>query len=429
MQRQPLSRRSKEYILKLNIDADARLLKETLNIQGAAIDYFRASSKVLQEGVKAGLTLYQIAVLCCRNDNMGEIPSNLEGMNDIAKELSIVAADNGRWHHATASKAIADQLSPFAIKTNPQKGSESVSPFTSESRFVKSASTENVSSLAFIEKGQDMPSMVQSSASDGSSDVGDVAMEREECEEWAAGIIADISTDRRQSVPAERRDTHTASPPPTGDDAVEADSDSRLSSSPRGFWMTRPGDNDFDDKSITWSPASSPIALVDVPANIGMSIGMAIGLGAGTYADRQHLLPNTPQPRASLDSTPFLLPPATIDISSVKKDQHHQLFMQQESSLPNTKTRTPQSNAFGKKAAAAIPPFPRKMGVSEGGGGRMSRSQSYCSFRSASNASGSANNRLLSNKGQNQTYFLKFLDLVIAREISVAARTADDGRR
>jgi hypothetical protein len=71
---QPLSEKSKNYVLKLDIDADINILKEKLNICQEAVDYFRSSSKLLQEGVKAGLTLYDIAIMCCRNDDLGEIP-------------------------------------------------------------------------------------------------------------------------------------------------------------------------------------------------------------------------------------------------------------------------------------------------------------------------------------------------------------------
>jgi hypothetical protein len=71
---QPLSEKAKNYVLKLDIDADINILKEKLNICQEAVDYFRSSSKLLQEGVKAGLTLYDIAIMCCRNDDLGEIP-------------------------------------------------------------------------------------------------------------------------------------------------------------------------------------------------------------------------------------------------------------------------------------------------------------------------------------------------------------------
>ncbi len=109
---QPLSEKAKNYVLKLDIDADINILKEKLNICQEAVDYFRSSSKLLQEGVKAGLTLYDIAIMCCRNDDLGEIPSKLEILSNMAAELATTAVENGRWHHTAAVNAIAEQLSP-----------------------------------------------------------------------------------------------------------------------------------------------------------------------------------------------------------------------------------------------------------------------------------------------------------------------------
>merc|ERR1719330_2216960 len=65
--KQPLSKRSKKFIQSLDIEADVKMLRERLRLPLKALDYFRASSKILQEGVKAGLTLYDIAIICCRN--------------------------------------------------------------------------------------------------------------------------------------------------------------------------------------------------------------------------------------------------------------------------------------------------------------------------------------------------------------------------
>ena len=69
--KEPLSAKMKKYVLGLDIEKDAIMLKERLDIPKGALDYFRASSKILIQGVKAGLTLYEIAILCCRNDDAG----------------------------------------------------------------------------------------------------------------------------------------------------------------------------------------------------------------------------------------------------------------------------------------------------------------------------------------------------------------------
>jgi len=48
------------------------MLQESLQIGTEALDFFRASNKILQAGVKAGLSLYDIATLCCRYDDAGK---------------------------------------------------------------------------------------------------------------------------------------------------------------------------------------------------------------------------------------------------------------------------------------------------------------------------------------------------------------------
>lgn len=69
--KEPLSQSMKDYVLNLDIEKDVHMLREKLDIPKGALDYFRASSTLLQQGVKVGLTLYEIAVLCCRNDDAG----------------------------------------------------------------------------------------------------------------------------------------------------------------------------------------------------------------------------------------------------------------------------------------------------------------------------------------------------------------------
>ena len=60
--------------------------------------------------MKANLCLYDIAMLCCRTDFEGEVPSRLEILIQRASELSVKAVENGRWHHTQASGAIVDSL-------------------------------------------------------------------------------------------------------------------------------------------------------------------------------------------------------------------------------------------------------------------------------------------------------------------------------
>ena len=71
--KQPLSKKSRDYVLKLNIEADVRMLQERLNMQNDVLDYYRSSCQVLKAGVRAGLSLYDIcSAILCRNDPGGE---------------------------------------------------------------------------------------------------------------------------------------------------------------------------------------------------------------------------------------------------------------------------------------------------------------------------------------------------------------------
>jgi len=249
--KQPISEKTKKYILSLDIEKDARVLKERLNISREALDYFCASSSILKAGVRAGLTLYDIAVMCCRNDNMGEIPSKLEMLFSMAAELAGSAIENGRWHHAAASRALEEQLKPNSKNLFNQ------SPGKMTQRAVSSMNLSNythelAASITGSAKSKDVvPGMIQSSASDSSSDNGEG--EREDCEEWAANLIADVSLD--QSIAALNTKTRSGS----------IESDSSNESEAEGFWHTGTNPNESpessvasDDDSFSWSPTNSP---------------------------------------------------------------------------------------------------------------------------------------------------------------------------
>merc|ERR1712194_767859 len=84
--KKPVSKKTREYILSLDIEDDAHTLKERFNISEEALDLFRASNKILRTGIEMGLTLYDIATMCCRNDNAGELKSNLEKITSQAAD-------------------------------------------------------------------------------------------------------------------------------------------------------------------------------------------------------------------------------------------------------------------------------------------------------------------------------------------------------
>jgi len=400
--KEPLSEKSRDYILKLDIDADVDILREKLNICQEAIDYFRASSKLLQEGVKGGLSLYDIATMCCRNDNLGEIPSKLEILSNMAIELATTAVENGRWHHSAAVKAIAEQLSPVA------GGSlllNAVGELPIESRFIKSASSANFScftsdlagELAQAEFKAEVPGMANSSASDESSDVGDAVTEQEEREEWAAAVIADVSMDQSISVIQLQQRRRSRSHSVAEDESV-------LSSSPKGFWCVRPGnsaldDNSFDNDSFSWSPRVSPHTI---PHTILDSM-------------KDDFLPIS-----ALHSVPDLGPDSsTSPTVTFAPEALNGGFL----SPPPSTINVTNVNAGGMTA-----PLLKRASS----GGVITRSKSYSALsengRSSSLLSNSSSEYLKhvtpGDEGW-KNYFTKFVDLVIIRETFAVARTRE----
>ena len=258
----PVSAKTKEYILGLDIEADALLLKERLQIPERALDYFRLSCKLLQEGIRSGMTLYDVAILCCRNDDAGELPSKLETLMSMAEEIAKYAVDNGRWHHTAASKALEHQLSPqqYALDHGVGNDNRNHNP-----KFLfKSHSSLNLSSFP-------PSSMSPSSGSDSSPDdiddpgsVGEI-----ECEEWAATLIANtlepsaspkrLSRSTRQRAVSFARDDLDASLSSHGSKDASCE---ELSSSPVGFWYVPPSASkkalDDDEEDQDWSPFASP---------------------------------------------------------------------------------------------------------------------------------------------------------------------------
>ena len=303
---QPLTKAHKEYIESLDIEADARLLQEHLNLGQKAIDYFRASSALLKAGVKAGLTLYDIAILCCRNDNLAEVPSMMEKLFSPVSELAYVAVENEHWHHAAASRDIADQLSP------PGRVLEKTSPFNG-SFLRKSASSTGLRSFdksesLLSDSGCDSPGMAQSSVSDTdtNSDQGE-----EDCEEWAASVVAEMKMDMF-TIP--RRSSRSGSI--VLDDA-STDS-SNLSSSPKGFWTVPPSSSlpAGDDASlVSWSPILSRVLLDSVETPPGLTTT------------------ETKTPSVSLGAT-SCIPPAAVSIAPFKVGKESEsLFRKQDGSM------------------------------------------------------------------------------------------------
>jgi len=246
--KKPLSEKSKDYILNLNIDADVLMLQESLQIGTEALDFFRASNKILQAGVKAGLSLYDIATLCCRYDDAGEIHSKLEVLTNQAQDLAQCAIKNGRWGHATASQAIAEQISHSPTTVNE---------FAPSTSIAKSKSLANFSSFAFdFTAAEDSPNSAPTSGSESSEDrvneeVPEDNEDDEDCQEWAAGIVADVNNIDSTLRPRTLSEVSLES---LFSDASSVPYDNGAS---YGFWRVRPGDTEFSDDE-SWSPSPSP---------------------------------------------------------------------------------------------------------------------------------------------------------------------------
>lgn len=402
--KKPVSEEHAKYIMNLDIEADARMLSEQLNITTDAVDYFRSSSRILKAGVQAGLNLYDIAIMCCRNDDLGEIPSKLEILYSMAEDLALSALENGKWHHSAASRALAEQLSPRGGSLLPQQRRSSVSSFGS-SRMHKSASSVQFQtiigdlevSLAEDDSKKEFPGMAQSSASDSSSEAeaADVTTEKEECDEWAATLLTNISMDRSMSI-LNSSTRFDGSRRCSLSDSEEDSNDM----SPKGFWQKHPDDFDEDEDDQSWtfspdsSPETSPIHQVEVmhPNAIPMP------------------LLETPLNSGGSNKETFRTP--TVRFAN-------ETWLEKDHSPPD------RSESLPLDPGPVPPPMPSF-------GARMTRSQSYSAIsnlhvppRTAvapSERKTASRHPSVGTEEHEQfrDYFLKFVDLVIVRETKAA---------
>lgn len=225
--KKPLSKDIKDYVLNLDIEADARFLLQSLQIGEDALDYFRVSSKILKTCVKSGLRLYDIATMCCRQDSSGSEQSKLEKICSQARELATYAIENGRWDHTAASDALRNHLA----ESNPKFNRISL-PSLINDDFTGGITLPSVEPLTL--------------SSDSSSDTGDQPID---CEDWAANIVAKVNLMKHEKV----RSLSTSS-------SGSISSRDMPLNGPLGFWVVRPG-ADVDDDSWSTSSASSPTRM------------------------------------------------------------------------------------------------------------------------------------------------------------------------
>lgn len=378
---QPLSKEHVRYVKNLDIEAEAKLLHEQLNICEEAIDYFRASSALLKAGVEAGLSLYDIAVLCCRNDNLAEIPSMMEKLFGMAGELANSSMQIDRWDHTTASRALMDQLSaerrPSLANFSKDKASPVYSRSMSSTEFSRFSMT--LSDGSFTNRGslEGSPEMAQSSTSSCESESEETSSlhqdeekQEEAIEGWAVNTVARVAS--VQLLPSAR----STRAPSVG----SSDDGSHISAD--GFWTVRPGSERVnDDDSFRWSPGSSCHGVLDLTD--GLEVPFALGGGGKENNDK----PSKPT-SVKFAPGPFF-PPATVNVATKSPD------MDSLDVLSND-------------------------GSSSGGG--MRRSKSYSALPSKEHGVvKAAPKKHTDDYDTYKTYFHNFIDLVIAREVSKAA--------
>jgi hypothetical protein len=410
--KRPVSAATKEYIMNLDIEADARMLKERLNIPDRNLEYFRASSKLLKAGIKKGMTLYDIAVLCCRNDDAGELPSRLELLISMADDISKSAVDNGRWHHSAAMRALEEQLSPSPQLVTRQMRKSSLPMF-------KSLSTMDFSSMTLgsqLNKSESNPPtpLAQSSGSESSTEADGLrSVGDEECEEWAASFVANTlqlsstpaksATRRQRSISFARDfdDSELVLSDASGsgeDDSSDSASSTELSSSPKGFWFVPPSASKERIDDSTWSPHSSP-----GPRTMSPELGLRRDLDMeGLELERSS--------RVVKFDIPDLIPPVFL------RSSNHNVENSPNSFLPVDNKNVTEQNTLAEVPNEDMAPAKPLA---------MKRSNSYSAFsfkRIFDEDDTTILPRLKADPRedteQGRHYFQKFVDLLIDREIT-----------
>lgn len=376
----------KDYIQNIDIEADACLLRDRLHLCQEAIDYFRASSTLLKAGVAAGLTLYDIAILCCRNDNLAEEPSMMERLFDMASELAHVAVENERWHHSAASRALVDQLVPrphASLVDNSQARLFSRSISSIEMSKLPSRPSDHS-----LNRDENLELMAALSDSDSSSDIA------EDCNEWAAELIADLT---ELKISPQGRPNRSFS---VGSD--DSSTEGNTEGSAKGFWVIAPGSakaKQSEHDSVQWTPKISPrmnatnFEIEHLDLNLPISNERVQNIRATNHMK---------SPTVSFAVNSRFIPPATVNVANYKSE---------------TLTKTNDDFDAHKN---------------ENGSNGMIRSKSYSSLpaTSVSRFQGRLFNLLPSLKGSPykgsaeydiyRNYFHKFIDLVIVRETTNA---------
>lgn len=85
--KQPLSEKLKDYVLQIDILDDMNKLSEIVKIRPKCLQNYIIANVTLQEGVAAGLTLYDIGMLIYRPE-FSETPSIVETLCEQARQYT-----------------------------------------------------------------------------------------------------------------------------------------------------------------------------------------------------------------------------------------------------------------------------------------------------------------------------------------------------
>jgi len=248
----------------------------------------------------------------------------------------------------------------------------------------KSKSLANFSSFAFDLTTADIsPASAHTSGSESSNDEDQEQQDEEDCQEWAAGIVADVNNIDSSLRPRTLSEISLES--------MFSDSSSapHEQGSSFGFWRVRPGDTEFSDDE-SWSPSPSPTlpSLSDLKIE-DLELDM-------------HDVPVKP----NVTFAGFAEEPKKVKQSSLSREDLNAL--------------TPAANKFSSFSSRST--------------GGLVRSHSYSAFslrtlgEPVTTSKVPSLNRNTSADNENfRQYFHKFVDLLIERETVASARRKDLG--
>jgi len=180
----------------------------------------------------------------------------------MAGEMAQSAVQNGKCHHTAACRALEHHLS---------KRKHIMKPYTSELR------SSRVAFSTSPNKRFPTAAILPSSGADNSSVEKYIAIDKEECEEWAADVVGRAELDRQSSIktlrrPSRQRALSITSPESSSysNSSTNSESSPPLSCSPVGFWHVAPGEgkeeNDVNEPKwpIQTSQRDSPMMKITI---------------------------------------------------------------------------------------------------------------------------------------------------------------------